>query len=59
MATVTQAFDGAPDGEIYPKRFNVGDTVTGDLARVAVAEGWAKDEALEVAPPAPKAKRKK
>ncbi len=38
---VVRAFDGAPDGEIYPRHFNPGDTVSGNLAVVALREGWA------------------
>lgn len=49
QATVTVAFDGVPDGAIYPRRFEPGDAVEGDLARVAVREGWAATE--ETAPP--------
>jgi hypothetical protein len=44
MATVKTAFLGVPDGEIYPKAFEPGDEVTGDLAAVAVREGWATEE---------------
>ena len=40
-AVVAKAFDGAPDGEIYPRHFKPGQLVEGDLARVAVEEGWA------------------
>ena len=43
-AKVTKAFDGVPDGAVYPKSWEPGDIVEGDLARVAVAEGWAKEE---------------
>jgi hypothetical protein len=38
--TVT-AFDGVPDGLVIPKHFNEGDEVEGDLAAVAIREGWA------------------
>lgn len=41
MATVTVAFQGVPDGECYPREFAPGDEVMGDLAVVAVREGWA------------------
>ena len=40
MARVIKAFSGAPDG-LHAKRFNVGDEVTGNLARVAIDNGWA------------------
>lgn len=50
-------FPGVKDGEIYPTKFIVGDTVTGDLARVAIEEKWAKpvggSAAAPVTPPAP------
>lgn len=59
MAKVVKSFRGVRDGEIYPVVFAVGDTVEGNLAKVAIAEGWATDGVLEVAPAAPKAKRKK
>ena len=42
-ATVTQEFDGAKDGAIYPTRLKPGDVIEGDLARVAVAETWATE----------------
>ena len=41
-AKVTRAFSGAPDGERKVRKFNRGDTVTGDLAIVAVTNGWAQ-----------------
>ena len=51
QAVVTTPFDGAPDGSIYPKHFTVGAVVEGDLARVAIEQGWAIAEAVEPAPP--------
>lgn len=41
-AKVVEAFFGVPDGEVYPREFAEGDLVHGDLAAVAVKEGWAK-----------------
>jgi hypothetical protein len=41
-AKVTKAFDGVPDGQVMTRRFAIGETVSGDLARVAVENGWAK-----------------
>ena len=41
-AKVIKPFKGAPDGECHPKSFVAGDVVSGDLADVAIAEGWAK-----------------
>lgn len=40
-ARVTKAFPGVPEGEVYPRQFEVDDIVTGRMAEVAVAEGWA------------------
>jgi hypothetical protein len=42
MAKVTKEFDGCPDGEVHPKSFKPGDIVEGDLARVAIENGWAE-----------------
>ena len=42
-ATVTKAFSGAKDGEHHPTQFRPGDVVEGDLAEVAMKEGWASD----------------
>lgn len=39
---VTVAFSGAPDGTVYPREFAPGDVVEGDLAAVALREGWAE-----------------
>jgi hypothetical protein len=50
-AIVQIPFRGAPDGEPYPKQFERGDFVEGELAEVAVAEGWAIPESS--APRAP------
>lgn len=44
IAIVTVPFSGVPDGQHYPIPFAVGDRVEGDLARVALAEGWARPE---------------
>lgn len=41
-AKVVKAFAGARDGDVYPRDFAPGDLVHGDLAAVAVREGWAK-----------------
>ncbi|MCY1538272.1 hypothetical protein D9M68_738040 [compost metagenome] len=50
MAKVTEAFDGVPDGSIYPRRFQVGEVVAGDLATVAMNNGWAEEEEAAVDP---------
>lgn len=42
MARVTKAFDGVPDGATQVRHFSVGEDVTGDLADVAIREGWAQ-----------------
>lgn len=44
-AIVTVEFMGVADGDIYPRRFTVGEPVTGDIAAVALNEGWAMDPA--------------
>jgi hypothetical protein len=38
---VTTAFTGCRDGEVIPRRFEVGEELTGDLARVALKQRWA------------------
>ena len=47
-ARVVKLFIGAPDGALHPRQFEVSEIVEGDLARVAVTEGWA--ETLEPVP---------
>lgn len=42
VATVLVEFDGVPDGLVYPRTFAIGEKVEGDLAAVAVREGWAE-----------------
>lgn len=42
LAVVVKPFAGVPDGLIYPRDFVEGDTVEGDLAVVALREGWAE-----------------
>lgn len=55
QAKVIKDFDGAPDGALYPKHFAPGATVEGDLAAVAIREGWAEeskpDPSIVVIPP--------
>lgn len=48
-AIVTKEFAGVKDGEIYPRTWKAGDEIEGDLARVAIAEGWA-ESATKAAP---------
>jgi len=40
--TLTAKIYGVADGEIYPRWFNPGDVVTGELARSAVEQGCAE-----------------
>lgn len=55
-AIVTTPFAGVPDGQAMPVHFKAGDEVVGDLAAVAVREGWAApDGAPAVSAPAPAA----
>lgn len=42
-ATVTREFPGRPDREIKTRTIAVGEEIDGELAEVAVAEGWAKE----------------
>jgi hypothetical protein len=53
MIKVTKSFKGVEDGKIYPRVFLVGEEIRGDLARVALEEGWAID--TEKKPPRGKA----
>lgn len=41
-AKVLKAFSGAADGQRYPKMWQAGEIVEGDLAEVAVKEKWAE-----------------
>jgi hypothetical protein len=43
-AIVTQEFPGRPDSESLPRTIKVGETVTGDLARVAIENKWAEED---------------
>lgn len=40
-ARVTKSFWGVPEGDIYPRRYDVGETVTGRMADVALDQRWA------------------
>ncbi len=50
-ARVTKAFPGVEDGQVHPRPIEIGETISGDLAREAVAGGFAEpvDEAKEAA----------
>lgn len=52
MPKVATPFDGVPDGQVHPRHFKKGDTVSGDLARVAAAEGWLEGSKPKAAPKA-------
>lgn len=41
-AVVKVPLTGAPDGKVYPRDFAEGDVVEGNLAAVALREGWAE-----------------
>jgi hypothetical protein len=41
---VTQEFLGKPDGQVYGRPILVGEELTGDLAELALREGWAKEQ---------------
>jgi len=43
MAKVIKEFRGCRDGERVVRLFREGDEVQGELARIAVGEGWATD----------------
>lgn len=45
-ATVIKPFKGCPDGSRKPKQFVPDDRLDGDLARVAVSQGWAKPDPI-------------
>lgn len=47
MAKVVKPFKGVPDGESLVRDFAEGDEVTGDLAIVAIREGWAEEAPAE------------
>lgn len=53
MFKVIKRFSGVPDGQIYPREFMPGDQVHGELAAVAVAQGWAEQVAEAPQPKKP------
>jgi len=56
-AIVTKAFPGRPDDQAHVCEFVPGDEVFGELAEVAVRNGWAKEQGEETVSPAkPKGK---
>ncbi len=42
-AIAVKAFQGAPDGDAYPRSYQKGDPVAGDLADVAISQKWARE----------------
>ena len=56
-ALVTVEFKGVVDGQVYPRDIKPGETITGDLAAVAIKEGWGEDldKPAASAPQAPNA----
>lgn len=52
QAKVTKGFKGKPDNEATARDIAVGETVEGELARVAIANKWAED--VKAAAPAKK-----
>lgn len=42
-AIALKAFQGAPDGCVYPDDFEKGDPVAGELADVAIGQKWARE----------------
>lgn len=52
-ATVTRRFEGVQDGHVYPRWFEVGETITGDLAVAMASCGFASDPDAEPPGPAP------
>jgi hypothetical protein len=50
-------FFGVPDGRVYPRTIRPGEELAGDLAQLALREGWAVEADAEAAPPP--AKRRK
>lgn len=47
-ATVTRRFEGVQDGHVYPRWFEVGETITGELAAAMMSCGFASDPDAEV-----------
>lgn len=57
QAIVTRAFSGVRDGQVWPEQFEPGAKIEGDLAALAVAEGWATPaKETKVKGPAPETK---
>lgn len=52
-AIVVAEFFGVADGTVYPRTFAPGDRISGDLAELAVREGWAEEAPSELPPDPP------
>lgn len=50
-ANVKQAFPGRPDNASQVREIAVGEKITGDLARVAIEQGWADEVRAEPSEP--------
>lgn len=55
MIKVIKQGYGVEDGEIYPRTFRIGETLSGALAESAVIEGWAREDNPEKKPSTNKA----
>lgn len=44
LALVVTPFNGCEDGAVYPREFQIGDALTGELAVTAISAGWAVPE---------------
>lgn len=58
-AVVKTEFFGVRDGEAHPAKIEVGTEVSGDLAEVAVRNGWADEVRVQEAKAEPRQKAKK
>lgn len=43
-AIVTKSFPGCADGDRHTQTFKEGQIITGDLAKVAIENGWAEEQ---------------
>lgn len=53
-ARVTKAVPGVPEGEVYGRNYEVGEVISGRMAEVALAQGWAVVEGEKSKDAAPK-----
>ena len=52
QAKMIKTIRAVPDGEVYPREYKPGETITGEIARVAVDHGWAVVETKAMETPA-------